>query len=409
MDLSVACNWDKALIDGLWKHKEVASVFGKLGADKIGGGRAASGIRDMSRLQAEKYIQYCQEKGIKFHYLYNAACLGGMEFSTEGRNHLLRELDWAAGRANVDAVIVSTNYLLKLTRKRYPKLKVILSVFLRVWKPEKLKYFEDLGVHEITLGMYINRDFKLLEKLRKTVGCHLRLFVNQTCLFNCPNTSYHARFLGHASQTHNRSCHACVDYNCWTCIKRKLDEPEEILKSRWIRPEDIKIYEDMGYDRFKLTDRTRSSAWLIRAAEAYINRSYGGDLVDILALKIASDEQNSVPDVTRTFKRDLLKNCQADRVWLKGVFGWGKYGRPHIDNRKLDGYIDFFRRAGVDCFLRDCSQCGWCKKWADKVISFKNEEAHQRLRMIIGQSVNEFLLGNLFAPDERKKSRTIGI
>ena len=402
MNLSVAGNWDKALIDGLSKHKEVGSVYAKLGTDKIGGGRAAFGISKISRQGAEAYIRYCQACGIKFNYLYNAGCVGGMEFSTEGRNAMLQELDWAVERANVDSITVSTNYLFKLARKRYPKLKVVIGVFMKVGEPEKLRYFEDLGAHEITLGIYINRDFKVLEKLRKTVRCHLRLFLNQTCLFNCPYTSYHARFLAHASQANNRSCHVCVDLNCRGCSKRKLDEPEEIIKSRWIRPEDLRLYEDMGYDRFKLTDRTRSSSWLIRAAEAYISRSYDGDLADILALMIPGEEQDIAPDVNKAFRRGLLKNSQ-DRLWLKGTWGWGKFGRPYIDNRKLDGYIEFFRRPGINCFLRDCSRCGWCKKWADKVVSFKNEEARQKLRLLIGQSINEFLQGKLFLPNTRRE------
>ncbi len=402
MNLSVACNWDKALIDGLSAYKEVEWVFAKLGTDKMGGGRAAFVIPRLSRQKAEDYIKYCHLKGIKFNYLYNAACLSAMEFSKAGRNRLIWELDWAIERAKVDAITVSTNYLFKLVRKRYPKVRVSIGIFMKMAEPERFKYFEDHGASEIVVGFNINRNFKVLEKFRRMIKhTDLRLFVNNICLFNCPHMMYHPQVLTHFSQSHNRSCRSCVDYHTWTCNKIKLDRPEELLKSRWIRPEDIKIYEDIGFDRFKITDRSRATSWLLRTTEAYVKRSYDGDLNDILSLEIPGDEKNIQSDINKEFRKNLLQYCKSDRVWLKGSFGWGKYGRPYIDNRKLNGYLDFFKK--FNCFFADCDVCGYCKKWSDKAISFKNEEAHQKLRMILGQSVNEFLHNNLFVPAKEKK------
>ncbi len=399
MNLSVACNWDKGLIDGLCAYKEAEWVFAKLGTDKMGGGRAAFVIPKLTRQRAEDYIKYTHSKGIKFNYLYNAACLSAMEFSKAGRNRLLWELDWAVDRAGVDVVTVSTNYLFKLIRKRYPKLRVSIGIFMKMAEPERFKYFEDHGASEIVVLFNINRNFKALEKIRRMIKhCDLRLFVNNICLFNCPHMMYHPQVLTHFSQSHNRSCRACVDYHTWTCNKIKVDRPEELLKSRWIRPEDIKIYEDIGFDRFKITDRSRATPWLLRATQAYVNRSYEGDLNDILSLEIPGDEKNIQPEINMNFRKNLLSYCKSDRVWLKGSFGWGKYGRPYIDNKKLGGYIKFFKK--FNCFLADCDRCGYCKRWADKVISFKNEEAHQKLRMVLGQSIQEFLHNNLFIPDK---------
>lgn len=401
MKLSVASNWDKALIDGLSAYKDVEWVFAKLGTDKMGGGRAAFVIPELTRKKAEDYIKYTQSKGIKFNYLYNAACLSAMEFSKSGRNRLLWELDWAVNRAGVDGITVSTNYLFKLARKRYPKLKVGIGIFMKMGEPVRFKYFDDLGANWIIVQFNVVRNFKLLEKIKKTVKhSQLHLFLNNICLYNCPHMHYHPQVLTHFSQSHNTSCRVCVDYHTWTCEKIKLDKPEELLKSRWIRPEDVKIYEEMGFEHFKLTDRSRATWWLLRAAQAYIERSYKGNLADILSLEIPGDEETIQPEINRKFRLQLLKYCKSDRVWLKGSFGWGKYGKPYIDNKKLDGFIEFFKKH--ECYVSDCDVCGYCRKWANRAISFKNEEAHEKLRMVVGQSIKEFLHNNLFIPTETK-------
>jgi collagenase-like PrtC family protease len=399
MKMAVACNWDRALIDGLARYKEVDSVYAKLGTDTTGGGRSAFVIPKLTRKKAEEYIKYTQSKGIKFNYLYNGACLGAMEFSREGRNKLLWELDWAVNRAGVYGITVATNYLFKLVRKKYPKLKVGIGIFMRMSEPDRFKYFEDLGASWIVVAFNANRDFKLLEKLRKIIKhAELHLFLNNICLYLCPHMMYHPNVLTHSSQSHNPSCRVCVDYHTWTCNKIKLDTPQELLKSRWIRPEDVKIYEDMGYEYFKLTDRSRATPWLLRAVDAYVNRRYDGNLMDILSLEIPGDERNIQPQINRNFRRQLLKYCKSDRVWLKGSFGWGKYGRPCIDNKKLEGFLNVKFYTNHNCFVSDCDRCGYCKRWAKRAVYFQNEDYHQKLRMILGQSIREFLHNNLFVP-----------
>lgn len=413
MKLSVACNWDKALVEGLSSYKEVDSVFAKLSSDALGGGRSSFVIPKLSRKATEDYIKYTQARGIKFYYLYNGACLGGMEFSKSGRKRLLHELDWAACKAGVDGITVATNYLFKLARKRHPKLKVGIGIFMRMYEQfDRFKYFEDLGASWIVVNFNANRDFKLLEKLKKTIKrCQLHLFVNNICLYLCPHFLYHPNVLSHSSQLRNSSCKVCVDYHTWTCNKMKLDDPSELLKSRWIRPEDLKIYEDLGYEYFKLTDRSRATPWLLRATDAYVNRRYDGDLSDILSLEIPGDEKNIQQEINRNFRKQLLTYCKSDRVWLKGSFGWGKYGRPYIDNNKLNGFLNIKFFSKHNCLIEDCDKCGYCKRWSNRVICFKNEEYHQKLRMIIGESISEFLHNNIFIPklELRRRAKEVSL
>jgi len=58
--------------------------------------------------------------------------------------------------------------------------------------------------------------------------------------------------------------------------------PEEIIKSPWIRLEDCSAYENIGISHFKIFGRTKPTEWIFRCAEAYSNREYKGNLLDLL-------------------------------------------------------------------------------------------------------------------------------
>lgn len=400
----VAGNWDDALIDGLAEMPEVESVFARLSTDAVGGGRSAFVLPQVSRRRAEEHIRYAHTKGLKFIYLFNAACLGNMEFTKEGRRRLVREAEWAVEKAGVDAITVSTYYLFRLLRKKYPRLRIGTGLFM-METPELdlIKHYHDAGADYITLSFNIIRDFRFLEKIRKAVKGELHIFINNVCLYTCPHISYHSNVLTHSSQCGAPSSRVCVDYHTWTCDVIKTERPEEMIKSRWIRPEDLHIYEEMGFTHFKVTDRSRATRWLVRAAQAYSERRYDGDLCDILSLEIPGDEKNIQPEINRKFRRQLLKYCASDKVWLKGSFGWGKRGRPHVDNRALDGFLEYFKKQ--DCALTDCDKCGYCKRIADKAVYFPDEFAREKLIDMLHGSRNAFLRNQLFIP-KRKTEET---
>ena len=42
-------------------------------------------------------------------------------------------------------------------------------------------------------------------------------------------------------------------------------------------------------------------------------------------------------------------------------------GYLHIDNSKLDGFLEYFEK--MDCLHMNCEQCGYCEKVASEVIT----------------------------------------
>ena len=68
-----------------------------------------------------------------------------------------------------DMVTIANPYIIDMCRSKYPELKVSVSSFVLVDSVESAKYYDRLGVSEITVRNGIERNYRLLEKMQKAV------------------------------------------------------------------------------------------------------------------------------------------------------------------------------------------------------------------------------------------------
>ncbi|MFA5139158.1 MAG: U32 family peptidase [Elusimicrobiota bacterium] len=312
MRFSIATDFHDALAPLLAKSG-MAEAFGKLPRDAVGGGRPADILPRVSKDGLRRHVETLHKNGLEFNYLLNAVCLGNVEFMAAGKRRILALLDWIES-IGADSVTVALPYLCELARKSHPRLDVCVSTFANVDRVEKAKYWEGLGVRRITLASReLNRDFPLLRRIRSGVRCELQLIANNACLLHCPIAFYHQQINSQASRTGSRAGGG-IDYCVLRCNHRRFADPVNFLASDWIRPEDVRYYEEIGIDSLKLVDRSMPSGKLARIAEAYAARRYDGNLLDILHTH---------------FKRHAA--ILSREPGEEPVF---------IDNRKLDGFLE---------------------------------------------------------------------
>lgn len=158
--------------------------------------------------------------------------------------------------------------------------------------------------------------------------------------------------VSHASQQRRN----IIQYPFLKCTIEKLKNPTELIKARWIRPEDIGIYEGVGVTFFKLAGREKSTDWIIRCAESYSRREYKGNLLDIIAIA-------ALP--TDKFGLEAGETLAFPAVWL--------------DNEKLQGFLSFFEKNGSKCDWQ-CDKCSYCSEVAKNTISYRKTEVEAYLR-----------------------------
>jgi len=389
MKLSVATNFRPDLLDALHGYP-VAELFGKLPSDSVGGGRASFMLSPLSVREFREHVRLAGERGIGFNYLINPACMDNREFTRQGQKGLERLLGLVE-ESGVTAVTVSLPFLLPIIKRRHPQLKVRVGVYARVDGVAKARFWEELGADCITLeSISVNRDFALLKAIRKAVTTELQLIANSNCMMFCPMSGQHMVNLSHASQKGHPSRGFMIDYCALRCSAEKLRDPSNYLRSEFIRPEDLQMYIDMGFESFKILERGAPTAVLAKRVKAYAEGRYVGNLLELIqpygykdleSLESGSDNFRRFwkyffrPGAVRISGIMRLKEL-AEKRGLLAAMAWDPV---YIDNRELDGFLAGMRQ--IDCRATDCSSCGYCGEWTDKTVRVDKKYREELLEL----------------------------
>lgn len=376
MRLSIGTNFDPALVAALATIDEVRDLYGCLAQHVVGHGRPAPSVPQVSREEVAEHVQLVHDAGMTFTYLLNAPSMGGRQFSPDTRKEIREHLDWIAG-IGVDAVTVSLPDLAQWVVARYPQIKVKISHNCYVRTLEQALPYQEMGASMITLHQTATRRFDLLEELRQTLSIPIQIICTIDCMPGCPSSiGYHMSATSTLSSTrakpnqHNR--HSSGYCFSW-CHLKKLENPEEILKGGFLRPEDLALYQRHGVDEFKLDTRVLTTDHILERVNAFSSRSYEGDLKRLLSVF-------SLGYKTRTGGQMGSGDAAAGESPEQTFFKLGQHvdfsTLMSLDNAALAHFIEMFEETG--CNL-DCASCNYCMHYAEDAMNWDEE---QRVRII---------------------------
>lgn len=363
MEYTVACNWDPELLDRI-DYPEVTSVFGGLPDTVLSGGRSSISINNMSEDDIRSYIKKVHDKGWKFDYNINTTCTSNMELTSEGHKEIMKYLDWVVG-LGVDSITVSIPLLVEIIKKHYPQVKIKISTYQKINSVSMAKRFEDLGADALMLSEHVNRDFSLIRAIKKSVQCKLVLLANVGCVYGCANMFTHANSIAHSGARGERDTVFTETYQTY-CVARRLDSTAELIKMRWIRPEDVSYYEDAGVDMLKIIDRHSSTDALAERVKAYHERSYEGNFLDFPG-QMVNRRKSRMINLERIFADRSNEEISRIRKFLN-AFSVSIPDLFYMDNKKFPkDFIEGFEKR--NCSLLSCEQCGYCQKIADMCVT----------------------------------------
>jgi len=358
MGLVVPFNGDLELVE-LLDSSVVSNVYGRENSRTEGGGRASQSTV-VSEEVIRAAIQLCKRKGISFDYVLNMPWMDGKQFSVEGRQELDRKFQWVE-EIGADYVIVALPELID-TYKSRRNLNWGISKFVRTRDMPLLRNLVELGADRVCLDLSVTRNFSMLKAMQSMFPDKLQLLANDSCLYACIMEDSHAHSSSRASMGDGRNTytHSC---SYW-CLDKFVEDPAEIIKSTFIRPEDLQQYRDLGFDDFKLIDRNRPTPWIQNVVKAYTNERYDGNLADLFSLlSWYGQERAEVDELEQTAAQEIrtVQQVQEIRRRIPAMLA------VEIDNRVLDGYLGHF--ADVDCRLVGCKpRCDYCGELAAKAV-----------------------------------------
>jgi len=248
--------------------------------------------------------------------------------------HTLDTLQKLDETTNIQGIVFSDLYFLNaLSRtghKLVPKLEAVPGINMMIDNAPKA-YFLMEAIEKtrfrlpgkLVLDRSLNRDFHCLEKTVQGIRqaypqTGIELMANEGCLLHCPFKLTHDAQISLSNtglvqeQTHRLS-------RTLGCHDTFFHHPHLFLRAPFIRPEDITAYAGLA-DTIKISGRTLGQNFLRKVIDAYIQRSFDGNLLELM-------------DATR-FLSDLY----------------------YIDNKKLDP--DFLNTlANCDKFCKTCGIC----------------------------------------------------
>ncbi len=276
-------------------------------------------------------VIFANKEGWNFNYIFDPTCLGNVEFIREYHNKILNHLK-IIQEMGVNYITLSIPYIVEIVLKKFPNITPILSMKTDFDCIQRIQFYEKMGVREFILPADANRNFNLLEKLRK-FRSNFHIVLNHTCIYGCPYERSHLNSLSHI---HNENEQDKVE-NWFDKCQNFYNHPEELIKSRWIRPEDIDYYLELGFKDFHLEGNYNEIIWLNKIVQSYINKKFYGNLLELLDPVLAQKQ----------------KIC--------------------IDNRKFPQ--DFLQKFGfINCRLTDCSLCSYCNQISKQVINIQSRE-----------------------------------
>lgn len=368
MKISLATNFDNNLIDQI-KNYPVYEVYGKMKHDYIGGGRPDNTLSNIDKELFESHVKKVREAGIRFNYLLNGSCLSNNEQDPIWQSDFKKFLEYLKN-IGVNALTITNPYILMFVKKYFKEdFKVRVSTFACIDSYTKAKYWEDLGADYLCVDFVkVNRDFKTLKYMVDNLkSAKIEILVTNSCLKNCPMIYTHTTGLSHASNK-DKNSNAYEDWSLFYCQKKELENIEEYIRSPWVRPEDIKFYESIGIEHFKITERGFPTEELVKRVKAYTDRKYEGNLLDLIQghgvvakddLKLQKQSVNNRKEIYEEIKR--VRGLGRQRECERHIY---------IDNKKLDNFIIFFIENKC---TGNCNSCAYCNMIAKNVIT-KNKE-----------------------------------
>lgn len=360
INYSIATNFDDKLIPKI-SQLGMGEVYGSIDATPTGTGRPTVALPNIDFDKAINHISLTHHHGLNFTLLLNAGCTGNIEFTDFGRKQL-REYVQFAIENDVDSITISNPLIFLAIKKSELAIKIKVSVNAQADSLSQITWWMENGADVVTIPARRNRDFKYLKTIAKFGGNRFELLLNNVCLPFCPLDRYHSQQVAH-----DQSIPVGVPDPCLLlCNLEKLRRPYQWLSSPWIRPEDVKVYEKLGFCNFKLTDRCKSTNWLIQVAKSYSDGKSPKNLLSILNSPSPFGESKRIREV--------------DGVEMPTI---------NIDSKKLDNFLNYFReeQCNGDC---PAGGCEYCKKFSRETLKL-NQEQRQKMIFHLENCIEESL------------------
>ena len=278
MKFQVGYQDNRPLVEYLLRHSgKVAEVYFPWGDFTTGRGvipeeTAHGNLPDDLRCFADAGIRLC--------LLLNGNCYGKQTLARDFFQKLGDTVDFLRQEYSVAGVTTASPLIARFLRTNFPGLEIRASVNMEIGTPEGVEYLEDY-FDSFYLKREYNYDRAAILRMRdfcRGRGKKMYLLANSGCLNFCSARTFHDNLVAHQHEVAEMD-NAFEFHGECTVFLKKADHRHDLLsKSNFIRPEDVKLYEEWC-DGMKLATRTNFNP--LAVVTAYFTGRWNGNLLDL--------------------------------------------------------------------------------------------------------------------------------
>lgn len=358
--LKIGSNFDFLLID---KIREINECHADCVIDELYGSRRESAeltarpafrLPDIDRNAFREYIRQLSDSNILFNYTLNSSYLGSKDDIQRKESAILEYIRFLSD-SGVAIITVTLPIIAEYIRFVDKKIGIEISTIAHIDTVTQAAIWrERYSISKVCSNLYKNREIKFLKNLADYCnknGIVLSVMVNEFCgnglreSSGATNCIYRDHCYSLHSIGYDEDDQVCGNYPMGRCIQSRA-KPTDWLKMSFIRPEDLKLYNSIGINHFKVTGRTGSTDYILKVAKAYADGYFNGNLLELW--KHLETINDSITD--------------------------SKYNPScNINNKKLENFLKFwFENEQHNCADEECGvSCTYCDNYYDEYIAEK--------------------------------------
>ncbi|NHJ19417.1 MAG: hypothetical protein EAX91_00635 [Candidatus Lokiarchaeota archaeon] len=244
----------------------------------------------------EKYTKLIQDYGITPIAGIDSTCQGNLEAHIK-QNSAYKVLIGELKDLGYKEILVSSPNNVGFLKANFPTIRIYLAYSQYVTSLNRAKIFFELGADSITLHPDVIRSFyalenfiKLKEKWDSSCNVEYILPLNIGCNWGCIQWFQHHNLQSHrtiasplsSEQQNNSDIEDAFDYPLLYCWRKRLEKPVNFLKAGWISPDNIELYENIGYSTFLLLTGGFSVDKIVKIVQSYTNKSLNNSFNEFL-------------------------------------------------------------------------------------------------------------------------------
>lgn len=328
----VGTNFDLALLDKIvelnakYPQSLINEVYGSTRDMAFVAARPDFRLPDVDRTQLETYVKRCNELGICFNYTFNTINPGSKRELTGGRKQQIQDYVKYLESIGVYRITIANPIICEIVRE-VSDIEIEISTITAVESVTQIKYlYDQYKIKKICCHISKNRSFKFLKQAAKYCnenGIIFEILANEFCsnagkgyTTTCVYRS--SCYIFHSTDETKEDALGLRGYPMQHCIKARDTDPFNWLRTRFVRPQDMKYYNDIGITQFKVSGRTGSTEYIVKVLEAYASGVFEGNLLELWKpLETIYTEQSELEfEQTVNIKTELLDGFLEKR-WVK--------------------------------------------------------------------------------------------